>query len=167
MQTTTFNQALVSLQDDLWRYAFKLTADAEAADDLLQETSLRALDNEEKYLPNTNFKGWVYTIMRNIFINNYRREERNSTFVDTTENLYFLNAWNDKPRCTTDEAYDLHEMKRVVLALPPEYRQPFAMFVSGFKYREIADMLHLPLGPVKSRIFATRAKLQTELADFR
>ena len=72
MNSVTFTKALVGIQDDLLRFAYKLTADREDANDLLQETSLKALDNEDKYTPETNFKGWVYTIMRNIFINNYR-----------------------------------------------------------------------------------------------
>ena len=71
--STNFTKDLLSIQDDLLRFAYKLTADREDANDLLQETSLKALDNEDKYMPETNFKGWVYTIMRNIFINNYRK----------------------------------------------------------------------------------------------
>ena len=90
--------------------------------DLLQETSLKALDNEEKYTPDTNFKGWIYTIMRNIFINNYRKVVRDQTFVDTTDNLYHLNLPRDAAFESTESAYDLKEMHRVVNALPKEYR---------------------------------------------
>ena len=83
--STNFTKDLLSIQDDLLRFAYKLTADREDANDLLQETSLKALDNEDKYMPETNFKGWVYTIMRNIFINNYRKIVREQTFVDQTD----------------------------------------------------------------------------------
>ena len=86
MNSVTFTKALVGIQDDLLRFAYKLTADREDANDLLQETSLKALDNEDKYTPETNFKGWVYTIMRKIFINNYRKMMRDQTFLDQTEN---------------------------------------------------------------------------------
>ena len=127
MKTATFAQNLLSMQTELLHFAYKLTADREEANDLLQETSLKALDNEEKYVAETNFKGWIYTIMRNIFM----------------------------------------EMRRIVNALPKEYRVPFAMYVSGFKYREIADKLNLPLGTVKSRIYFTRQRLQEDLKDFR
>ncbi|WP_317133412.1 sigma factor, partial [Bacteroides cellulosilyticus] len=67
MNTYSFRKDLISVQEELLRFAYKLTADKEEANDLLQETSLKALDNEDKYMPDTNFKGWMYTIMRNIF----------------------------------------------------------------------------------------------------
>lgn len=86
-----FAQNLVNLQNELLLFAYKLTADHEEANDLLQETSLKVLDNEEKYMPDTNFKGWVYTIMRNIFINNYRKSLRDQTYVDQTDNQFYLN----------------------------------------------------------------------------
>jgi RNA polymerase sigma-70 factor (ECF subfamily) len=95
MKTVDFTQHLLSIQTELFRFAFKLTADREEANDLLQETSLKALDNEEKFTPDTNFKGWMYTIMRNIFINNYRKTVRDQTFVDQTDNLFHLNLPQD------------------------------------------------------------------------
>lgn len=144
-----------------------MTADREEANDLLQETSLKALDNEGKFTPDTNFKGWMYTIMRNIFINNYRKTVRDQTFVDHTDNLFHLNLPQESGFDSTEGAYDLKEIHRIVNALPKDYRVPFAMYVSGFKYREIAEKLGLPLGTVKSRIFFTRQRLQNELKDFR
>lgn len=166
MNSITFKNELVGAQEELLRFAFKLTADREEANDLLQETSLKALDNEDKYTPETNFKGWIYTIMRNIFINNYRRVVREQTFVDQTENLYHLSTPRDEAQEYTESAYDLKEMRRIVNSLPREYKVPFSMHVAGFKYREIAEKLGLPIGTVKSRIFFTRQKLQHELKDF-
>lgn len=167
MRTANFAQDLLSVQTELLNFAYKLTADREEANDLLQETSLKALDNEEKYIAETNFKGWIYTIMRNIFINNYRKALRDQTYVDQTDNQYYLNQNFDIEGDSTEGSYDLKEMHRIVNALPKEYRIPFSMYVSGFKYREIADKLRLPLGTVKSRIYFTRQKLQEELKDFR
>lgn len=167
MRTANFAQDLLSVQTELLNFAYKLTADREEANDLLQETSLKALDNEEKYTAETNFKGWVYTIMRNIFINNYRKALRDQTYVDQTDNQYYLNQNFDIEGDSTEGSYDLKEMRCIVNALPKEYRIPFSMYVSGFKYREIADKLGLPLGTVKSRIYFTRQKLQEELKDFR
>ena len=167
MKTVDFTQHILSIQTVLFRFAFKLTADREEANDLLQETSLKALDNEEKFTPDTNFKGWMYTIMRNIFINNYRKTVRDQTFVDQTDNLFHLNLPQDSGFDSTEGAYDLKEIHRIVNALPKDYRVPFAMYVSGFIYREIAEKLGLPLGTVKSRIFFTRQRLQNDLKDFR
>ena len=110
MNNRTFTQDLLGVQNDLLRIAYKLTSDREEAIDLLQETSLIALDNEEKYTPDTNFKGWIYTIMRNIFINNYRKVVRDQTFVDTTDNLYHLNTPHDLTHDSTEGAYDLKEI---------------------------------------------------------
>ena len=167
MRTTDFTQNLLGMQPELRRFAMKLTADYEEANDLLQETSLKALDNEDKYTPDTNFKGWMYTIMRNIFINNYRKTVRDQTFIDQTDNLFHLNLPQDSGFDSTEGNYDLKEIRKIVNSLPKEYRVPFSMYVSGFKYREIADKLGLPLGTVKSRIFFTRQRLQKELKDFR
>ena len=167
MRTVDFTQDLLGMQSELHRFAMKLTADKEEADDLLQETSLKALDNEDKYTPDTNFKGWMYTIMRNIFINNYRKTVRDQTFVDQTENLYHLNLPQDSGFDSTEGNYDLKEIRRIVNSLPKEYRVPFSMYISGFKYREIADRLGLPIGTVKSRIYFTRQRLQRDLKDFR
>ena len=167
MRTANFAQDLLSVQTELLNFAYKLTADREEANDLLQETSLKALDNEDKYTAETNFKGWIYTIMRNIFINNYRKALRDQTYVDQTDNQFYLNQNIDIEGDSTEGSYDLKEMRRIVNALPKDYRIPFSMYVSGFKYREIADKLGLPLGTVKSRIYFTRQKLQEELKDFR
>lgn len=167
MRTANFAQDLLSVQTELLNFAYKLTADREEANDLLQETSLKALDNEDKYTAETNFKGWIYTIMRNIFINNYRKALRDQTYVDQTDNQFYLNQNIDIEGDSTEGSYDLKEMRRIVNALPKEYRIPFSMYVSGFKYREIADKLGLPLGTVKSCIYFTRQKLQEELKDFR
>ena len=109
MKSLSFRKDLIGVQEELLRFAYKLTADREEANDLLQETSLKALDNEEKYVPDTNFKGWMYTIMRNIFINNYRKIVRDQTFVDQTDNYYHLNLPQDSGFISTEGAYDLKE----------------------------------------------------------
>ena len=130
MRTADFTQNLLGMQTELHRFALKLTADREEADDLLQETSLKALDNEDKYTPDTNFKGWMYTIMRNIFINNYRKTVRDQTFVDHTDNLFHLSLPQDSGFESTEGNYDLKEIRKIVNTLPKEYRVPFSMYVS-------------------------------------
>ena len=166
MKSLSFRKDLVGVQEELFRFAYKLTTDREEANDLLQETSLKALDNEDKYMPDTNFKGWMYTIMRNIFINNYRKVVRDQTFVDQTDNLYHLNLPQDTSYESTERAYDLKEMHRVVNKLPKEYRVPFAMHVSGFKYREIAEKLNVSPQTINYRIGQALKILRSELKDY-
>lgn len=167
MIAVNFANNLLSIQSELFNFAYKLTSDREAANDLLQETSLKALVNKEKYMDETNFRGWVYTIMRNIFINKYRKTLRNQTYVDQTDNMFYLNQGLEPEGDSIEKRYDLKEMHHIVNSLPKEYRTIFSMFVSGFKYREIAEKMNLPLGTVKSRIFFTRQRLQEQLKDFR
>lgn len=128
--------------------------------------SLKALVNIDKYEPNTNFKGWLFTIMRNIFINNYRKVVREQTFVDTSENLFQLNQGKESDDYIVENNYDLKEITTAINSLSNEMRVPFVMHIKGYKYREIADRLALPLGTVKSRIFLTRRILQDKLKDF-
>ena len=166
MGKVEFTQGILDIQPDLHRFAYKLTADRDSANDLVQDCVLQALDNHEKFTYSKNLKGWMFTIMRNIFINNYRRIVREQTFVDQTDNLYHLNLPQNSGFANAEGSYDLKEMHRIVNSLPRDYKVPFSMHVSGFKYREIADRLGLPLGTVKSRIFFTRQRLQQELKDF-
>lgn len=163
----SFKEELVGAQDELFRFAFKLTANYDDASDLLQETSLKALNNEAKYRLDTNFRGWLYAIMRNIFINNYRRIVSEHTYTDSSNNQYCLGMASDSDYADGERAYDLKEMRDIVRSLPKEYRRPFMMYVSGFKYREISEKLSVPIGTVKSRLFFTRRKLQELLKDFR
>lgn len=165
--TSTLAQKLLVLQDNLRNFAFTLTENKDDAMDLLQETSLRVLDNEEKYVNNTNFKGWVFTIMRNIFINNYRRNTRIQTFVDQTEDLYHLNLPQDSGLETPEGNWATIEIMNAINSFSEEYRKPFTLHVAGYKYNEIAENMHLPLGTVKSRIFFARKRLQKMLKDYK
>ncbi|MDE6081861.1 MAG: sigma-70 family RNA polymerase sigma factor, partial [Muribaculaceae bacterium] len=128
--------------------------------------TLKALDNEDKYVDNTNFKGWVFTIMRNIFINNYRKVVRSATVVDTTEDLYHLNICQESGLDTPEGSFAENEISSAIQNLADEYRVPFSMYVAGYKYNEISEKMDLPLGTVKSRIFFARKQLQTTLADY-
>ncbi len=167
MENVNFSEHLVKLQPDLFCFALKLTENQEEANDLLQATSLKVLDNELSFTPDTNFKGWVCTIMRNLFINNYRKVIRDQVFFDKIENFSNINFLLDLSEEPFEASYDLMEMHKVLNSLPKEFKIPFFMYVSGFKYREISQKLNIPLGTVKSRIFVTRQKLQCILKDFR
>ena len=167
MGNAKFQSNLMNLQANLLNFAYMLTSNRDDAYDLLQDTTLKALDNEDKYAKNTNFKGWVFTIIRNIFINNYRRAGRAATVVDTTENLYHLNLCQESGIETPEGAYGVNEISAAIDEIADEYRIPFVMHVQGYKYNEIAEHMNLPLGTVKSRIFFARKKLQSRFADYR
>lgn len=149
----SFKNRLVGLQGNLLSFAYQLTSNREQAEDLLQDTTLKALDNEEKYVDNVNFKGWIFTIMRNIFINNYRQTVRKATVIDQTEDLYHLNISQDSGLDTPEGSFAVKEISTALNSFSDEYRIPFNMFVAGYKYNEIAEKMNLPLGTVKSRIF--------------
>lgn len=167
MSSKNFQTKLLALQGNLLNFAYLLTSNRDDAYDLLQDTTLKALDNEEKYVENVNFKGWVFTIMRNIFINNYRRQVRSATVVDTTEDLYHLNLSQESGLSTPEGSFAAKEISEAIKNFSEEYRVPFSMYVAGYKYSEIADKMGLPLGTVKSRIFFARKRLQALLKDYR
>lgn len=167
MSSKKFQSRLMALQNNLLNFAYILTSNKDDAYDLLQDTTLKALDNEDKYVDNVNFKGWVFTIMRNIFINNYRKVVRSATIIDQTEDLYHLNLPQDSGFDSPEGSYAAKEINEAINSFPDEYRIPFSMHVAGYKYNEIAEEMNLPLGTVKSRIFFARKKLQIILKDYR
>lgn len=167
MTQLQFQERILSIQDNMFNFAMMLTANRDDANDLLQDTTLKALDNQEKYIDNVNFKGWVLTIMRNIFINNYRKVVRSQTIIDQTEDLYHLNLSQDSGFDTPEGSLSVKEITKAINNLNNDLKMPFSMFLSGYKYNEIADKLSLPLGTVKSRIFFARQELQGRLKDMR
>ncbi|MBO5960837.1 MAG: RNA polymerase sigma factor [Paludibacteraceae bacterium] len=167
MATKKVEDELLRLQKNMYNFAYSLTLNSEDADDLLQDTSLRVLDNQEKFAENTNFKGWVLTVMKNIFINNYRKIVRNQTMIDQTEDLYHLNVSQESSMITPDSLCVMNELIDGIEHLPEEFRTPFQMHIDGYKYEEIAEEMNLPIGTVKSRIFWARKKLQKDFVDYK
>ncbi|MCD4834189.1 MAG: RNA polymerase sigma factor [Bacteroidales bacterium] len=167
MTAIEFNHQLIGLETKLSRFAMSLTYNKEEAQDLLQETYLKALSHRDKFVGYTNLKAWSFTIMKNTFINNYRKQQKENTHNDTTNNLYFLNLSRELSPTRPDKEYTTYEITKEIDNLPDEFKEPFTMFLSGYKYKEIADGLNLKIGTVKSRIFFTRKKLMESLKDFR
>jgi len=166
MNASQFQKKLLGLQENMMNFALTLTTDRDDAQDLLQETSLKVLDNREKYADNRNFKGWVLTVMRNIFINNYHKVVRTQTIVDQNADLYNLDVLNDSGFDTPDGSYQIQEITQAIDCLNEELKVPFSMYVSGYQYNEIAEALDVPLGTIKSRIFFARQELKKQLKDF-
>jgi len=166
MSTIEFNQSLVSNSDYLRPFAMTLTRDAESAKDLVQETLFRALANKEKYLDGTNIKAWLYTIMRNIFINNYRRTAKQNTIFDHTPNDFLLNYNQFTTANAAETTLAVKNIYQAVHALPEIFKVPFQLYFEGYKYHEIAQVLNEPLGTIKSRIHFARKLLKQQLERF-
>lgn len=166
MAVMNFTEKVVDYTNNLLPFAVNLTKDRESAHDLLQETVYRALTNEDKYKSGTNLKAWLFTIMRNIFINNYRKNQKRNTLIDTTESLYFINDAATTIENKAGANFIMEDLMRAVNNLSDDFRIPFVMHYEGFKYHEIADKLDLPLGTVKSRIFFARKELKSKLKPY-
>lgn len=163
MSTVEFDRMLLDNADFLRPFAITLTRDHESANDLLQETMYRALANRDKYHVGTNIKAWLYTIMRNIFINNYRRKSKQNTIFDSTPNEFLLNNKQAVIGNPAEGNIRLKEIRAALENLPDIFRRPFLLYFDGYKYHEIADMLEEPLGTIKSRIHFARKLLKAQL----
>jgi len=164
MSSLEFNQMLLSNADFLKPFAVNLTRDTEAANDLFQETLYKALANQEKYNKGTNIKAWLFTIMRNIFINDYRRKAKQKTIFDNTPNEYLINVNQASVSNAAESGMRLKEIKKAIEELPEIFKTPFLLYFDGYKYNEIAEVLQEPLGTIKSRIHFARKLLKEQIS---
>lgn len=160
MSTFEFTDRFNSLTNTLQAFAYKLTKDIEHAHDLFQETAYRALRNRDKFRADTNFRAWLFTIMKNIFINDYRKKAKMNTLIDTTDNLFFINSGKQKVSNGAASNILMEELTAMINQLDDSIKVPFMMHYKGYKYQEIADDFQLPLGTIKSRIFFARKELK-------
>jgi RNA polymerase sigma factor (sigma-70 family) len=165
MTALEFSYQVSNFSTGLRSFAMSLTQNREDAKDLFQETVLKALKYKDKFVDSTNLKAWLYTIMRNTFINDYRRNKISKTMLDSSPNSYLLSNVA-QPTIVAEMEVNVQEINKSIDCLEDEYRIPFQLFVDGFKYKEIADEMNLPIGTVKSRIFIARQKLMADLKDF-
>jgi len=166
MSTLEFSQVIINNSEYLKPFAVSLTRDNETAKDLLQETMFRALANKEKYNNGTNIKAWLYTIMRNIFINDYRRRAKQNTVLDNSVNEFLINSNQLSIANTAESNLKMKEIMQAVYKLPDIFRHPFMLYFDGYKYNEIAGILKEPLGTIKSRIHFARKLLKEQLTRF-
>ena len=166
MSAKEFNQVLLENADFLKPFAVNLTKDSEAANDLYQETLYKALANQEKYNVGTNIKAWLFTIMRNIFINDYRRKAKQKTVFDNSANDYLINLKQASVSNAAESSLRVKEITEAVHQLPEIFKTPFRLYFDGYKYQEIADVLAEPLGTVKSRIHFARKLLKERLTRY-
>lgn len=163
MSVIEFEELLVDNSDFLKPFAVNLTRDNEAAKDLYQETLYKALANQEKYNAGTNIKAWLFTIMRNIFINNYRRAAKQKTVFDNSANDFLLNNNQVTVANVAESNIEMKEIKKAIYNLPEIFKTPFSLYFDGYKYHEIAEALNEPLGTIKSRIHFARKLLKEQI----
>lgn len=163
MTTFEFSYQLGRMSKSLKPFAVKLTKDIDDANDLLQDTLMKAFTNRDKYADGTNLKAWLYTIMKNTFITNYQRAVRKNTFIDTSDNLHYINSVDSSTDNLAYSTFALEDINQAVASLDEVYRTPFMMHFRGFKYHEIAQKLAIPIGTVKNRIHIARKELKDML----
>lgn len=160
MTAADFQTQIINLSDYINGFALKYTRNYENAQDLAQETILRAFLNHDKFRTNTNLKGWLKIMMRNIFINGVRKKSNQMIHCDS-DNYKVMSGenYNYTPIDQMMEGQIIQEIEN----LSDELRKPFKMHLEGYKYREIADECEIPIGTVKSRVFQARKKLSNVL----
>ena len=163
MTALEFNHHVAQHAQALQLFTRKFTNDYEESQDLVQETILKALTYRDKFKTGTNLKGWLYTIMKNTFINKYRKAQRAKTTYDNTADLYYLNVEDTHTFRNPDSTSEYADMWKKIGEIRPEYHEPFKLHVEGFKYDEISSKLNIPIGTVKNRIFHARKEIQKKL----
>ncbi len=163
MTALEFSYQIDQLTGSLKPFALKLTRDMEDANDLLQETILKAFTHRDKFAEGTNLKAWMYTIMKNTFITNYQRMVRRNTFIDTTQNLHYINSSGSTIQNDAYTDFAMKDINHAIDDLQDAYKVPFMMHFRGFKYHEIAEKLDIPIGTVKNRIHIARKELKDHL----
>ena len=167
MTLQEFSYSVNQKTHDLRFHALRFTKDNYDADDLIQETRLKAISNKDKFKYGTNLKAWLYTIMKNTFITNYQKMVRRNTFIDSTDNMHYI---NDKSYVTGNLGENIfvsEDIQEAMEKLDNVHREPFLMHFRGFKYHEIADKLDIPIGTVKNRIHIARKELKEDLSTYR
>jgi RNA polymerase sigma factor (sigma-70 family) len=162
MTSIEFCSQLLSLEHSLLKFAYRFNLTRPDARDLVQETYLKALLSREKY-DNQNFKSWAFTIMKNTFVDNYRKTSRKNTSSYQANELFFTNRKEPAAYENPESAFYVKEINRNIEQLNEKLRAPFKMYIEGYKYTEIAEELNLKIGTVKNRIFLSRKRLMTKL----
>ena len=162
-----FNSNITTIAKALKPFAMRLTRDLDDAKDLLQDTLIKAFTHRDKFAEGTNLKAWMYTIMKNTFITNYQKIVKRNTFIDTTENLHYINSSMYMTLNAAQTNFAMDDINKAISILDDDYKTPFLMYYRGFKYYEIADKLEIPIGTVKNRIHIARKELKDMLVMYR
>ncbi|MFZ4860582.1 RNA polymerase sigma factor [Sphingobacterium sp. Mn56C] len=166
MNKFEFNNLIVRHSDSLKSYARNFTKDTEDANDLVQDTLLKAVTYFGSFREGTNLKGWLYTIMKNTFINNYRRITKSNSFITKEEDISNANLVGSATRNLGENKFIREDINSALDNLSLEYYTPFTMYFEGYKYHEISTYLNIPIGTVKTRIHIARKAMKKSLAIY-
>lgn len=163
MNELPFNNQICLHKLSLKTFAIRFTKNDDDADDLVQDTLLKAIRYSKLYKEGTNLRAWLYTIMRNTFINDYRRSSKQQKIVETTDDLTSFQLAKSADRNLGENLFVNEDIHKALKNLPADYLIPFIKYFEGYKYHEIADELSIPIGTVKTRIHMARQSLKKNL----
>lgn len=166
MNKFEFNSLVVKHSDSLKSYARNFTRDQDDANDLVQDTLLKAVTYFKNFKDGTNLKGWLYTIMKNTFINNYRRVVKTNSFITKEEEISQSNLVVSATKNKGENKFIMEDINDALSKLSDEYYIPFTMYFEGFKYHEISEHLQIPIGTVKTRIHVARKSMKKSLNTY-
>ncbi|MDC1105912.1 sigma-70 family RNA polymerase sigma factor [Prolixibacteraceae bacterium] len=166
MTTLEFKENLLDQKDNLYYFAIKLTSDPTKAEDLLQDTFLKALTYRTKFKADTNFRAWIFTIMKNSYINDFRKQSKKNHAFDQSNSLH-IHIQEDFVHPSPESIEAEKDILKAIKSLDKVNRDPLTLFINGYHYHEISEILNLPIGTVKSRIHFSRKKLEMLLAEYR
>jgi len=167
MKTQTFESEIIESRQMLYSKALSLFRDSEKAQDIVQDTMLKALTYKDKFTEGTNLRGWLYTILKNTFINDYNRNAKHPTYLRDTFSDAFVGAEQRVERNQGVANIKMEEIQKALAAVDEKFSKPFMMHFEGYKYEEIAEEMQLPLGTIKTRIHKARLMLQEQLRELR
>lgn len=167
MQALLFNQMLQEHSSQLRSFAFKFTKDSSEADDLMQDTMIKAIRYFEKFTEGTNLRAWLFTIMRNTFINDYRRQVRKNSLITTEEEISSSHLMKSSAKNDAEGKFAMVDIQKALAGIAECYSVPFIKHFEGYKYHEIAEKMSIPIGTVKTRIHMARQLLQKKLKGYR
>lgn len=163
MTAIEFNTRIIQERSSLKNFALSLTHNVDDALDLLQDTYVKAITYRSKFEESSNLKAWLFTIMKNTFINSYRRNTKTKQLISKGDDIAMNRAFKQNSYDHSESRLNAKEIIKQIEMLDDEYRVPFTRHYTGYKYEEIAKEMSLPLGTVKSRIFIARKILMNSL----
>lgn len=167
MTKTEFNTQVIEQTNELKVFAKRFTNDYDEVNDLLQDTMLKAVSYFRNFQEGSNLKAWLYTIMRNTFINNYRRTTKSRSFITTEEDISTAHLQYSSVRNGGENKFVMEDIQKALGELDEGFYVPFTMLYEGYKYNEIAEHLNLPIGTVKTRIHIARKRLKGTLSTYK